>query len=421
MNIKNTVKYLFSLLLLFLFACSSDDPEFKLVGEFITTNSMDWQRTDEIISIPLGSLQISSDDINNLVVTARDEEIPSQLFDENGDEYYDVLLALLSYAPNESVKISIYNTDSVNTNYKSRVYAELAIKEGYEYVDGKYEGGKYRNVERITVPKQHTEHDNLFKYEGPGWESDKVGYRFYLDRRNTIDIFGKKTNELVLSGVGRYDLTVETHSYHEMSDWGMDIFKVGNSLGLGSIATLVNDEVVKISETDSIVCTISDNGPLLAAVNTGYYGWNTGTEKVNLNSRLSITAGSRLTRVDIQVSGGLENITTGIAKNENAIEFIRSNHKRQWQYISIYGEQALSEDNLGIVVFFDENNFVKHGEDELNHYVVLKPIDGYVTYYFAAVWEQELNGIDNRTGFIDYMQKVKHNLNNPVQIIHKEI
>lgn len=403
-----------SLILFSLCSCSNEHAGLVKVAEFNTINTLDWQRIDEVLSIPLGGLNIESDEIISLLVTARGEEVPSQLFDENGDEYYDVLLVLVSYGPLEEVPVTVFKSDSAVSIYKPRVYAELAIKENYEYIDGKYEGGAYKNIKKITVPEQHTDHDNLFKYEGPGWESDKVGYRFYLDWRNTIDIFGKKTNELILNKVGRTDLTADNHSYHEMSDWGMDIFKVGNSLGIGSIATIVNGEVVKVSETDSVICSISDNGPILASVNTGYYGWKAGDKIVDLNSRFSITAGSRLTRVDIQVSGDLDNITTGIAKNENAVEFIRSNHKRQWQYISIYGEQALSNDNLGIVVFYDENNLVELGEDELNHFAVLKPVDGFVTYYFAAVWEQELNGIDNRTDFIDYMQKTKYKFNNPI-------
>jgi hypothetical protein len=403
---------LLSILTFVLLNCSNGVEE-KIIASFNAVNTQDFQRQDEVISIPLGSLNYEKES-KTLYATAGGEVIPTQLFDENGDEIIDAILLLLSFEPNERIKIDIFSSDSVKESSQSRVYAELAVKKDYNLVNGIYEGGTFVNIDRIKVPTPHTDHDNLFKYEGPGWESDKVGYRFYLDWRNTTDIFGKKTSELILHKVGRTDLSAENHSYHKMNEWGMDIFNVGNSLGIGSIATYDGESIIKISETDSVICSISDNGPILAAVNTGFYGWKVNDNKVNLNSRFSINAGRRLTKVDIQVSEGVENITTGLAKHENVIENIRSSFKGGWQYLSIYGQQSLSGDNLGIVVFFDQNNLIDIKSDELNYFVILKPIDGFVTYYFAAVWEQELNGIDNRLDFIEFMQQTKHKLNNPI-------
>jgi len=76
------------------------------------------------------------------------------------------------------------------------------MKVDYDFKNGKYLGGRFQNFSRVRIPDDHTDHNALFKYEGPGWESDKVGYRLYIDWRNRIDIFGKQTNDLVLSNVG---------------------------------------------------------------------------------------------------------------------------------------------------------------------------------------------------------------------------
>ena len=32
-----------------------------------------------------------------------------------------------------------------------------------------------------------------YQTDGPSWENDKVGFRHYLDGRNSKDVFGKKT------------------------------------------------------------------------------------------------------------------------------------------------------------------------------------------------------------------------------------
>ena len=70
------------------------------------------------------------------------------------------------------------------------------------YYEKRFRGSEFKSVKRIKVPAIHTDHDALFRYEGPGWESELIGYRFYLDWRNTTDIFGKKINELLLKTVG---------------------------------------------------------------------------------------------------------------------------------------------------------------------------------------------------------------------------
>ncbi len=54
----------------------------------------------------------------------------------------------------------------------------------------------------LRVPPEHKDHSWFIRYEGPEWESDKVGYRFYLDQRNVIDVFGIFTSDVVLHNAG---------------------------------------------------------------------------------------------------------------------------------------------------------------------------------------------------------------------------
>jgi len=276
-------------------------------------------------------------------------------------------------------------------------------------------GDKFDNVTHLKVPAIHTDHDALFKYEGPGWESEKVGYRFYLDWRNATDIFGKKKDQLILDQVGTNDTVAKDDSYHSMQNWGMDIFKVGSSLGIGSIGIWANDKVNMVSKTDSVVCSIPYTGPIEAEVNTKYYGWQVGDSKYDLNSSFSISAGSRLTKCELEVSKNAENVVTGLAKYEGT-ELMKSDYKIGWNYLALYGNQTLVNDNdkLGIVVFYKTDELIELFEDQLSHIVKLKPNNGNVTYYFAAAWEQEENGIRNIDEFKKYLDETVQTLNNPV-------
>ena len=215
--------------------------------------------------------------------------------------------------PGETKEFTISKSDQ-EIVFKQRTQAELSIKTGGEWKGRIYEGGKFENINFLRVPDEHTDHSFYIRYEGPGWESDKVGYRFYLDWRNAIDIFGKKVDTLVLQNVGQDGFD----SYHEIAPWGVDVLKVGESLGMGSIGYWLNNKAERVAVTDSIYCEITYSGILESKITTTYFGWAVGDYKSNLISKLSIQAGSRMTRHDLELSAGLDNLCTGIVKLPDA-------------------------------------------------------------------------------------------------------
>jgi hypothetical protein len=197
----------------------------------------------------------------------------------------------------------------------------------------------------------------------------------------------------------------------------MDIFKVGNSLGIGSIGMWYDNKVFMVSKTDSVFCEIPENGPIVSTIKTKYFGWLVGEHKYDLVSTLSIAAGSRLTKCNLEISGNPENVVTGLAKYEGT-DFIRNNGNGEWAYISLYGNQTLvgPDDKLGIAVFYRRNELEKLTEDDLNYILQLKPMKGVVEYYFCAAWDQEPDGIKNRNEFIQYLDDTLEQLNNPLII-----
>ena len=73
------------------------------------------------------------------------------------------------------------------------------------------------------------------RYEGLGWESEEIAWRIYFDKRNAIDLYGKRRPGLYL------DLfAAPEYVYHLESPMGRDIFKVDPTLGVGSVAAIVN-------------------------------------------------------------------------------------------------------------------------------------------------------------------------------------
>lgn len=399
--------------LLLVTSCSKDIySEYTETIEIKLINNLDIERADEFVSISKQKLIELKKDFNfdAFIVLDKKIELASQINEEN-------ISFVCDFKPKETktVLIKYAKEGSKKRNYKNRTYAELAMKTDYELIDNKYTGGRFENVTKITVPEIHTDHDALFKYEGPGWESEKIAYRFYLDWRNATDIFGKKVDSLVLPIVGKYDIVAQNESYQKMQDWGMDIFKVGKSLGIGSVGMMVNDKVQMVNETDKIDFEITQNGPIKSKLKTEYFSWKVGENKFDLKTELSITAGSRLTKCELDISENPENMVTGIVKHSDT-ELIHSDKNGKWNYLALYGKQTLSKDNLGLVIFYDSENFIKHSEDKINYIVEMKPVNGKLQYYFAAAWEQEQNGIKNKKEFETYLKAEQKKLNNPIEI-----
>ena len=404
---------LLALLVILLTSCS-DNKDISTT-EIVISNPIGVERIDQYVELDLGKIEsvITNFDKNAFSVVIDGEAVSAQIVGE------DKLGFIVDLGPNENKTITVNSGEAAGpTEFKSRAYAEIAEKIDYEMKDGKYIGGSYKNMDSIRVPDDHIDHNELYKYEGPGWESDKVGYRMYIDWRNRIDIFGNTTNDLVLKKVGAKDLFAVSDSYHELQSWGMDIMKVGPTLGIGTYGMYSDTgEVgfVSIEDRDSVFVKIPENGPVLAGVHVDYYGWQVDDKKYDVHSDLSITAGSRLTRASLKITNDPESLITGFAKHEGT-DFIKGSSTEGWNYIGLYGKQSLNNDNLGIGLFYNNGELIEQTEDAANYIVELKPKNDRVQYYFCAAWEKEPNGIKNADEFKEYLELVNSKLNNPVKI-----
>ena len=378
-------------------------------------NPMDKEREEVLIFLSEQDILKENPGFNAdafLVLNKNQTEIPSQ-YNHNHPLYKGIVVVLDNLSAGETVELKVHykKEGKADRNYQKRTQAEISHKVNGRFENRKYIGGEFQNVEALRVPDEHTDHSYFIRYEGPGWESDKVGYRFYLDWRNAVDVFGKKTNEMVLQDVGQDGFD----SYHEMAPWGMDVMKVGESLGIGSIAHFENGKARRVDEVDSVHTLISENGPVFSAVTTKYHGW-TVADGIDLTSHISIHAGSRLTHQQIAFPGSGTPLCTGIGKDAKAKLFSSKGNKKAWGYLATYGPQSLNDDNLGVAVLFPPQDLIEFTEDAKSHIVRLKERNNAVEYYYLAAWELEPEGIKDEAAFLDYLEKVAAELANPVRV-----
>ncbi|SIS89777.1 DUF4861 domain-containing protein [Belliella pelovolcani] len=401
--------------LCFLLAACSQSTELAFEGfmELTVINTLNQVRTDQLIWVKQTVLEDRLELINpnGFTVYVGNVELVSQYVNTGHERGLAILIPQIRFKEEIRVQIT-YDPDREEARfYPKRTQAELSHKMGGYFENRKYIGGEFENVEELHVPAEHTDHSWYIRYEGPGWESDQVGYRFYLDWRNGVDVFGKTVKEPILQLVGQDGFD----SYHELQDWGMDVLKVAKSLGVGSIATFENNAARRVDETDSLYAAITNNGVIYSSILTKYHGWNLESGKTTLTSNLSIHAGTRLSQQHLQSSKPIPNIATGLIK-DNKAELLIGAEDKEYGYLATYGKQSLNEDNLGIVIFFRNDQKVSITEDEFSHVVVLQPTDQEVKYYFAAAWELEPDGIKTKEEFVAYLERVTDELSNPLVV-----
>jgi hypothetical protein len=374
------------------------------------TNKESVAFTDYMIRISLKSIEakIANFDATRYMVQDGKSRIAIQVASYNGTQY---AIFPINFAKKEQ-KTLVITKASKQFSYPKRTYAEITQKQGGVFVDRKYQGGEWVKTNAIRVADEHTDHSFDIKYEGPGWESDKVGYRFYLDWRNATDLYGKITDAMVLNRVGVDGF----ESYHHMGSWGMDILKVGPSLGIGSIAYWDGEKANRVAKTDSVTSRIVADGIVQSKIETNYYGWEIGGGKHLLKSIITIDAGSRASHQELFVDSNLPNFCTGIIKDTKAELLVANGDNTKWGYIATWGPQSLNKDNLGLAVLYKKSDLIEKTEDKDNHVVVLKPTNGYVEYYFLGAWELEKNGIKSKEAFIVYLSNLQKQLSEPVDV-----
>ena len=275
------IRFLFICLGLATASCSQDLKK-ELPRSFTVTvsNPLKTDRENEMVIISEEGIQKQVDGFNPkaFVVFDKGKEIPSQYnVQDKGHPGIVVVLDNLKGGEARKLTVRYKNSGELKRHYAKRTQAELSHKIGGRWVNREYEGGTFQNVNYLSVPPEHKDHSWFIRYEGPGWESDKVGYRFYLDQRNATDVFGKKTPEVILQQVGLDGFD----SYHNMQSWGMDVMNVGPSLGIGSIGAWNNGKVLRVEKTDSVTCEILENGDVYASFTIALLWLAGGKEKIS--------------------------------------------------------------------------------------------------------------------------------------------
>lgn len=295
----------------------------------------------------------------------------------------------LSALPSISVSLVVAFSLNVDAGEQSATVPQVDL--------GIKSNGEYHRLSEYEVPKGHTIGDGTIAYEGPGIESDKVAYRLYLDERSVLDVFGKKISDPVLHKVGRGD------DYHVMSGWGMDILKVGNSLGSGGLGVYENGTMRMVGPARNLSIKTSNEIAATAGFIVTHKGLVSLQGVFNLKTQYSMDQQSRLLTVQAQSSGHVPVLAAGLVIHPG-VEFLKSAHQTGsgWAYIATYGVQTLIDDELGLALFYQTDAVTEVANDGSSFGIIFNN-EQPIHYKVAAAWVAEPGGITDIDAFKSYL------------------
>jgi unsaturated chondroitin disaccharide hydrolase len=422
---------LLNLLLLSATATVWGVPRIKVL-KLAITNPTEQSRAHENITVSVAELKRIAPDFkaSSIIVTTSDAatleedartlqtlELPSQADDMDGDGKLDEIAFQIELKPKQTRIVTI-------------AYGEAEA------------------IERLRSDYPKRTHAKFTeRFEGLGWESDATAWRIYFDKRNAIDLYGKRRPGLYLElfGTPEYD-------YHEESPFGRDIYKIGDAIGIGSVGALVDGKVVKVSDADARSWRIISDGPVRSIVELSYRGWKVGGRKVNLTSRMTQWAGKRGFEHSIRTEGadGLQ-LVTGLPRKSGLEEKVfeptadepalwRATWGHQVLKTGATATESLPDQNLGLAIITTGRASLPQADDPLNLLVLPLFVNGAASWYVLAAWDQEnsdrlmvdapdaankyrngslvtpANVIDTRESFIELVEQTSRRITQPAKV-----
>lgn len=422
--------FILSLFLLTVFAlaaaCSVNEAEFTI------TNTSEIDRVDEPITLTREQIIERSGEIPLMegqlpLPHYNGTPIPTQLDDMDMDGEWDELAFTLDIAAGESKKVVLQFVDE-------NKYPKFDARTNVHF--GVLDAGQVNPVTELNLTDDELPVPlfERFQMDGPAWENDKVGFRQYIDGRNGRDLYGKTAASMALDTVGIADDGTLEDNYHVMLPWGRDILAVGNSLGLGGLAIIKNEEPVRLGitfedEKSNVELTsyeLITEGPIRSTFRITYTGWNTGNDKIDLINDVSIWAGSygHSNKVTLRKSGAMDTLAVGLVNIHNDNQPVSLNGDNFNAFYTHDQQTYDKEWYLGIGLVFPGETYIDYteapesGEGVTNSYLLLFEMEEQqpLEYFVFAGWELRDERFANPDYFNEFMETEMYKIDNPVDV-----
>lgn len=352
-----------------------------------------------------------------LLRTKDGQEVPAQLVDRDLDGSWDELFFVSDFSAGERKSFTVKWVDEA-PKYEARTSVRFGVRDALE---AKVEPRLKDTFYPHELPGVNGYQP--YQTDGPSWENDRVGFRHYLDGRNSKDVFGKKVSTMSPDNVGINEEGVTEDNYHVMEAWGRDILSVGNSLGIGGVSLEIGGSRLRRlgivegdprGNVDSTHFSILDEGPVYSRILFDYQGWKPLDENrsYDLTETVEIWPGFHgyKNTVNLVNPKGDEVAVVGLvnSRTEKSLKVIYENE--DWIVMGTHDKQTYEKEwYLGLALVLPKStylNTIKAPEKGRisTAFLARMKVDKPFSYFAMACWELRDPGFAKEEYFEKYLK-----------------
>lgn len=378
------------------------------------TNPINKERTDIPVVINLASYG----EVCSASVKANNQEIPYQLDDLNNDHTFDELCFLVDLKGKETrdYEVILLNEGKPHT-YPPRVYAEMVVRN--EKVKQKNKHDNYINA--ITANGNVNSY-NMLHHHGVAFESELNGIRIYFDKRQTLDLYGKRYKRLEIKDTQFY-----TQPDQKTAGYGDDVLWVGNSFGLGALRGWNGQEPTMIEPVKTRSQRILANGPLRTIIEINDYDWTLPVSKKDAEITIRYTqyAGHRDTDVDVSIintsdhTTDIEPFSTGIINIKGSVEYSDHHGLRGCWGTDYPASDTINwkRETVGLGIFIPKDYLDSEIPANKDNYTfVIKSKCNKLSYKIAYTSDNEDFGLHIAKDWFAWLKTWRREIENPIKI-----
>lgn len=266
----------------------------------------------------------------------------------------------------------------------AQVYAQLKLW------DSHLRYPKINEIEFQGADLSLATYDAIYGH-GAMWESEYVGFRVYMDHRQSIDIYGKRKPQMELDVTNFY-----TTPEQMKAGYGEDILFAGQSVGAGSFRGYVDGKTTYIDSVAARGQRIVCEGPDSVVIEVWDKDWQYHGHCVQMTQRYTMLRGHRDVQIDIYLEGcpDTELFATGVQK----LEMQNEGFMDGFGLVGSWGRNVPDKghpeyvEGVGLGVYVPDMYLKASKEDELNYLCILQPVGGHIRYYLAICADMQQDG-----------------------------
>ena len=245
-----------------------------------------------------------------------------------------------------------------------------------------------------------------------------IALRIYFDKRQTLDLYGKKRKGLEIKDTQFYP-----NKQQLLDGYGDDILWAGNALGLGALRGWIDSKEQLLDDVEYRGQRIVCQGPIRTIVEVTDKGWlwKRGENRINLKQRFTLYAGSRDVILEawlnplndsIRFFTGLQHLLNG--KEYSDHEGLRGNWGKSCNPTDSIMAHAQT---LGMGIFVPDEYLCQEMPcDSLNDAFIIAPQNGYLRYYLTYSSDKESYGFHQAQSWFSYLRRWKELLAHPIRV-----